>query len=43
MKKLSVVLAVVLGLAITISVIGLGKQDELCKVTGGLQLGISLS
>ena len=41
MKKLSAVLVVVLGLALMFSIVGMGKQDILCKVTGGLQLGIT--
>lgn len=41
MKRLSVVMAVVLGIALVFSVVGLSKQDVLCTVTGGLQLGIT--
>ncbi len=38
MKKLSVMLAVVLMLALALSVTGLGKQYVVCKATGGAQL-----
>ncbi len=40
MKKLSVVMAVVLGLALVFSVAGMAGQDVLCKATGGAQLDL---
>ena len=40
MKKLSVVMAVVLGLALVFSVVGMAGQDVLCKATGGAQLDL---
>ena len=38
MKKLSVVMAVVLGLALVFSVVGMAGEDVLCKATGGAQI-----
>jgi len=41
MKKLYGVMAVVLGVVLVFSVVGLAKNDVLCKATGGTQLDAS--